>query len=384
MSKNISQNQFFCAMPFHHLMVKTNGDYNVCCSHMMPSQKRMNINSHSIEVWRNSEYVKEVQEYMINNIPHPGCQKCWQRESEKLGSLRQRTSLEYKILGIDIDNPVIKNCEIDLENTCNLTCLMCNENHSSAILAENKKLGINKIEQVDVKWKQQGYDSLEKLVSEHDIKVLNVRGGEPMYNKKLLELLEKIPASKTNNMVLHITTNATRYSEEWENVFKKFSLVRVMFSIDAVGPLFEYIRFPAKWNEVCENIKKFRALPNVKPLVNCTVQNLNISALVDLVKWCQETNIFLTLDMLTFPGYMHFTNLPVAQKEIAINNLEEFLHQPIIGNETSIDNNYKLIMQCLNVLKETKNNDLLWNNFVKEISMRDKVRNNSFRDFIIE
>ena len=321
---------------------------------------------------------------MLDDIPHPGCQECWHNEDQKLGSYRQRTELEYKILGIDTDDPVIKNCEIDLENTCNLTCLMCNERSSSAILAENKKLGINKIEQIDIKWKQRGYDNLEKLLSENDIKVLNVRGGEPMYNKKLLNLLEKVPTSRSRSMVLHVTTNATVYSEEWKNVLGKFSSVRMMFSIDAIGPLYEYIRFPAKWAKVCENIEKFKELPNVRPLVHCVLQNLNISHLPDLIKWCQETDIFLTLIELTNPGYMHFTNLPDNQKKIAIENLEEFLDEPTIGSGKSIDNNYKITKQCVKILKETKSDELLWNSFVKEISMRDRLRNNSFRDFIRE
>lgn len=371
-------------MPFHHLMVNTKGDYNVCCRHRMPASSVMNIHSNSLEDWRNSEYLKQVQKYMLDDIPHPGCQECWHNEDQKLGSYRQRTELEYKILGIDTDDPVIKNCEIDLENTCNLTCLMCNERSSSAILAENKKLGINKIEQIDIKWKQRGYDNLEKLLSENDIKVLNVRGGEPMYNKKLLNLLEKVPTSRSRRMVLHVTTNATVYSDEWKNVLGKFSSVRMMFSIDAIGPLYEYIRFPAKWVKVCENIEKFRALPNVRPLVNCVLQNLNISHLTDLIKWCQETDIFLTLDELTNPGYMHFTNLPDNQKKIAIKNLEEFLNGTPIGSGKSIDNDYKITKQCAKILRETKSDELLWNSFVKEISMRDRLRNNSFRDFIIE
>jgi molybdenum cofactor biosynthesis enzyme MoaA len=362
-------------------MIETNGDYKICCMHAAPTSSRMNVNSNSLEDWKNSEYLKQVQQHMLENIPHPGCQTCWRQENQKLSSLRQRTASEYKILGIDTNNPVIKNCEISLENICNLTCLMCDEILSSSILAENKRLGINKIEQVDIKWKQQGYDNLEKLLSENDIKVLNVRGGEPMYNKKLLSLLDVIPTSKSRNMILHITTNGTIFSEEWKNMLKKFYSVRIMFSVDAVGPLLEYIRFPAKWDKICENIEKFRKLSNVKPLIHCTLQNLNISHLPDLIKWCQKTNIFLDLDELINPGHMHFTNLPDNQKKIAIKNLEEFLNN---SNKETEKSTYNTISQCLRMLKETKRNDFLWHKFVEKISMRDKLRNNSFRDFIVE
>ena len=82
--------------------------------------------------------------------------------------------------------------EIQLGNLCNLTCLMCNENSSSAILSENIKLGINKVKQKNFTWNDISFDYLYEILLSGP-KIVNIRGGEPLYNKKLLKLIEDLP-----------------------------------------------------------------------------------------------------------------------------------------------------------------------------------------------
>jgi hypothetical protein len=373
---NLKNHKFFCALPFHHVQVKTSGEYAPCCMHAVPAFEKMNINQHSLIQWQSSRYLREVQDHMLNDQPHAGCAKCWSHEKQGFASLRQRTKQEYEILGVDTDQAGIKNCEIDIDNICNLKCLMCDEKSSSAILAENVKLKINKITQKDIEWSDLGYTHLKDILDIKQLKVLNVRGGEPMVNKKLMAVLEEIPASKARLMLLHITTNGTRFDERWKTVFAKFGLVSIMFSLDAVGPLLEYMRYPACWSEIQDNVDRLLLLPNVKATVHCVVQNLNISSLEGIVRWCDHKKLFLTMDALTSPDYLHLTNLPSRQKDIALTNLQYLL------DGSSSSNVRTFVQSCLERLHNSAYDPRLWQAFIDKVSRRDQLRDNSWRAFI--
>lgn len=366
----------YCALPFHHLQVRNDGSYNICCEHTTPVEAAVNIKHYDHKVWLDSDYVQHVRNSFVNGDRHEGCSRCWQREDQGFDSLRLRSAREYSILPDRHDQP-IKNIEIMIGNLCNLRCLMCNEQDSSAILAENIRLEVNQIQQSDLAWQDTAYDHLQRIF---DLRphVINIRGGEPLYNKKLLEILQNIPVSQAQNMMLHITTNATVWNDQWYKVLEKFRLVRFMFSVDAINGLYEYIRYPASWPAVEKNIASMMSLSNSKCLIHCVAQNLNISAVGDLIRWCQAKAVYLDIDTLVNPEYLQISNLPTAQKQIAIANLTEILYWPL---EIHVD---KFVRSSLDSLTGTDFDSRLWTVFVDYISRRDDLRGNNFRHFIKE
>jgi molybdenum cofactor biosynthesis enzyme MoaA len=364
----------FCALPFHHVMVHTNGDYNVCCHHTRQSQP-MNINKDNADSWLNSSYLSEVQQSFLSDTRHPGCHHCWSRENQGFPSLRQKTELEYKILKVNTEQKEITNVEINLGNLCNLKCLMCNESDSSAILAENIQLGINKNQQKDLSWSDTAFDNLQELLLKNP-KVVNIRGGEPLYNKKLLELIENFPPERAKSIVLHITTNATHWDSQWERALAKFRLVRFMLSIDAVDNLYEYIRYPASWSVVQENVDRIIDLPNAKSHVAGVVQNLNIATIGNLIQWCNEKKLWLDLTTIIDPDYLQITNLPEKHKEIALAHLKS------IHSQNSNPQIQDFINNSIVILTNSKFDENLWNKFVTNIFLRDSLRGNDYQKFI--
>lgn len=360
-------------MPFHHVMIRTNGDFNVCCRHDM--KYSMNINTNTVEQWRDSEYMTEVRRSFLADQRHPGCNACWTKEDQGFVSLRQRTAREYEILKIDLDKMSVNNIEVDLTNLCNLKCLMCNEDNSSSILAENIQLGINVVDQKSIKWSEQGFKNLQDLLMQHP-KIVSIRGGEPLYVKQLLELVENIPGEQAKSMALHITTNATVWNQRWQQALAKFRLVRLMFSIDAVGDLYEYLRYPAQWSSVVENIHNMRSMKNVQCLVHCVVHNLNLHALGDLITWCKDQSLWLNLDLIDQPKYLQVNNLDHAKKAQALEHLK---HVSTLDLEPHIKQN---IDNCIKSLENTEFESAQWQQFEKYVSMRDQIRGNDYRKFL--
>jgi MoaA/NifB/PqqE/SkfB family radical SAM enzyme len=368
----------FCALPFGHTTVTTNGDFLVCCLHHVPAKDAVNINTAGFDRWNQSKYLNEVRNSFEKNQRHPGCISCWRKEDAGEPSMRTRTQQEYRILGITKKSTTPVNVEVQLGNLCNLKCLMCNDHQSSAILAENIQLGINRFDQRDFSWNETGFQNLRALV-DSGTRVLNIRGGEPFYNKPLLDLIENLPEEKCARIMLHITTNATQWNDRWANAIKKFKLVRLMYSIDAVGDLYEYMRYPATWSVTESNVEQMSQLSNVRSMIHCVVQNLNCMSLRPLIEWAQEKNIYLQLEQLHHPSWLAMTNLPNTLKQQAINELETILSR-------DLENYLKIFLEMSRsqlVNSFAKPNDTeLWNLFQSQIGLRDQHRNNSHRRFL--
>lgn len=366
----------FCAIPFHHTRIGSDGSFNVCCDHNIPPDLKQNIRDHTAQHWFDSKYLQEVRQYFIDDRRHPGCNSCWRDEDSGIQSMRIRTQKEYQILGTDITNPKIKNIELQPSNLCNLSCLMCNEKFSSVIQAENRRLGISKIDRSELEWGPSHYANLAEMLDQGFL-VLNVLGGEPFYSKALLDILDRLDPKKTSNAVLQIITNATVYNERWKKVMAKFGLVRLMISLDGVGSVYEYIRYPAQWSEVEKNVDLIQGMVKTKSLIHCTVQNLNILYLDQLIRWCQDRNLHLDLTLLNQPSYLHITNLPSDLRHQAIDNLNKWI-------ETFTTPNIQQALLSFRdmLLRSETLIDHRWQEFKTMIEMRDQLRKNSWRSIL--
>lgn len=374
---NVSKNNY-CALPFGHTTVTTNGNFAVCCLHDAPKEFQVNINHHDLTYWVKSDYLQQVRQSFRNNERHPGCKSCWINEDLGQESMRLRTIKEYKILGVSQSTEIPVDFEIQIGNLCNLSCLMCNEKYSSSILAENIKLKINQHTQDDFKWSDTAFENLQKIISSGP-KIFNVLGGEPLYNKKFLELLESLSYDSCKNTMLQIVTNGTQWNSRWKEVLKKFKLVRIMFSVDATDDLYEYMRYPGVWKETDSNIADIITGDNIKPLVNCTVQNLNIGSLGSVVQWAEEKNIYLQLCQLLEPTWLSLTNLPRHLKIDTISHLETVLQRNLTDHlRQQITSYHAQLTKSLDQPDDLE----AWKTFQTQVGMRESLRNNSHKRFL--
>jgi MoaA/NifB/PqqE/SkfB family radical SAM enzyme len=367
----------YCPLPFNHTAISTDGFYNVCCINPTPKSDRFHLNDGDFDEWQKNRYCKEVKQSFLDQQQHPGCGQCWKIENLGGTSYRQRILKEYKILGAKEGHEKLLNIEIAVGNLCNLSCLMCKESDSSAILAENIKLKINQVSQADFKWNESNFVNLSKNLKLKP-KLINLRGGEPLFNKKIFEILDSFNAEDVKDTIIHITTNGTIWNQQWASMLSKFKLVRLMFSIDATGSLYNYIRYPGNFDNVEQNLKEIISCKNIKPLIHATVQNLNILHLGELINWANRFGVHLELDQVVEPDFLHFTNLPVDLKIKSINYLKDLL---TLSLDAHIKKELDSYLQTLEQTIGVSNLDL-WNKFIANISQRDNLRGNSYKDFL--
>jgi sulfatase maturation enzyme AslB (radical SAM superfamily) len=333
---------------------------------------KFNLKKDTIDSWWASDFLAGVRQQMLAGQEPSDCQLCYWHEAQGAESMRQKSNREYKIYSQYAEKMLAhygypKNMPIEIElqltNLCNLKCLMCNEEESSTYLSENKQLKISVIDQTDYKVTAIEIDRIKEWIATKP-KRINFRGGEPMMVAEIKQLLQwAIVNNLLDNTEIYITTNLTKLDDEWEDILRSIKHLKLMVSIDSIGPLSEYIRYGSSWNRVESNVLKVKSITN-NIIVHAVVQNLNILHIDQLIKWCARQQLFLDTEVLLGPAILKLNNLPQTLLDIAREKLST------VGAT-------ELMSQCVEDMSE-------WTNFKKEIELRDEVRSTSIFNVLPE
>jgi glutamate-1-semialdehyde 2,1-aminomutase len=144
------------------------------------------------------------------------------------------------------------------------------------------------------------------------LKKVKITGGEPLLSPHTGEVLEYlIDRGAAADLVLDLTTNCTKVDDELLAKLAKFHRVEIGISIDGTQLDQEYIRFPVKWREVSENVRRFMTLKNAYFQVQPTVQLYNMLTISDLLKWCDDLDILFYPQLLFYPHHLSIDLAPL-------------------------------------------------------------------------
>jgi MoaA/NifB/PqqE/SkfB family radical SAM enzyme len=171
--------------------------------------------------------------------------------------------------------------------------------------------------------------------SADDIQHIIFGGGEPLYikeHKEILKQLVKQGASKHIDLRYH--TNGTIYDKEVVELWTHFNYVDVMISIDGAEYVNNYIRWPADWDSIEQNLHLYDNTPaNIDIKILCTVQALNIYYLPEFADWLLRQDYKKIskprLDGIFHTGILHFPPYLSAKvlSKRAKNKVAEKLHR---------------------------------------------------------
>ena len=222
--------------------------------------------------------LQQVKDQLARGEWPNNCVSCQQHEQKNLTS-RRLTSGKHKL------HNQIQNVEINLSNLCNLKCAICNPKFSSRWLSDAKHFK---------EFDQNGfYDTPDKSVKDiskhidwHSVRYLHFNGGEPLLNNQHMRYLMRV-IQQDQTEVYYNTNGTQRVSDDVFNIWTNFARVKLIFSIDDVGERFEYQRYPAKWQEVENNLLWYQqqAPDNVIFGINRTVSHFNKPYLAELDDW---------------------------------------------------------------------------------------------------
>ena len=384
----------FCIRPFTSVAIGPSGNINPCCSLNKKltrfKNKKVANAFNGINKYHNSEYSQYLRKKFLNNEAPEECQLCWDQEARAFESERIRANYLHKVLfkknyekylklikKYDLKIPIEIN--LSMTNLCNLKCLMCSGGDSSKLLVENNDLGIEKLNQKDFDWTVLAKQKIiDQILKNNSLEYLNLTGGETLMVPEIFRLLDKL---KNKNLKIVIFTNGTQYNERIVSKLKQLKNLHIIFSVESTNKQNEYLRFPSAWNNIQRNIINLQKdLPKTIFLINCTVQNLNILYLDQLINFAHNHNLYITLNTIKSPEYLIYTNLPLNLLEKSYNNLcnipkEKTIH---VSNFNHLKNDLQ------NFIKNYRVNNKLFEKFKSVIQSRDKYRKISIFNYMPE
>jgi hypothetical protein len=162
-----------------------------------------------------------------------------------------------------------------------------------------------------------------------------------------------IESGAAKNCVVRYNSNGLELPERLFELWSHFKQVKFNFSIDAVGDRNDYIRYPSKWVDVVNNLKRLDDTPdNIVVNIACAVQLLNVLYIPELVYWKESMNFkkinkapygagLIGTHLVYLPSYLNVRVLPKYLKDKVSDGIDSFCKSNK-DNQEFINNPYGL------------------------------------------
>ena len=326
----------FCVLPWIHLSTRPDGAMRVCCTANASSvgvtnDKEYggqvgvlrtesgipaNLNNSDLESSWNNSYMRGTRQMMLKGQRPPSCMKCYKEEDAGHHSKRQwetnywskRINIDEMLSETEDDGSIptkIRYIDLRMGTKCQLACVMCSPHDSSGWVKEWNKM-YPQLKDKELKeiwnWENKGknfnasynwHKSNDQFWEQFWKQIPNMlqlysAGGESTVMSEHYTILEKIIESgHAPNLELRYNSNAVEWREDLFDLWSHFKLVRFHYSLDSIGAMNDYIRYPSNWNHQVRQIWKLNneTTDNVEVTLACAVNALNMYYLPDFFKW---------------------------------------------------------------------------------------------------
>lgn len=303
-----------CHAPFSSINFEQNGNMTACCynrTHVLGTYPANSI----MEAWT-GEKAEELREYMRNNSLEGGCIAC--KEQLLSGNFHGSKALYYD--NVSHKKPLLDNMfpflrkqpkqqlpkviELEISNTCNLECEMCNGYFSSSIRKNREKKP-----PLPNPYDDRFVDQLAELIPH--LQEMKFLGGEPFLVDIYFKIWDKI-IELNPGLKVHITTNGTVFNERIRVLLSKMNC-SIAVSLDSLdAKIYEGIRIGARFERVIENINRMLEITKGRSdafsIAVCPMVT-NWQGLPDLVNFANEKNIHTFYNTVWYPEKLSLQSL---------------------------------------------------------------------------
>jgi sulfatase maturation enzyme AslB (radical SAM superfamily) len=282
----------------------------------------LNAKTTNLSKSRNSNLSKEIRKTMMEGTWHPECVRCQtETESGMISRVNyendtwiKRTNLTWEYL-LDhtlpdgtIDTEMIDCTYYDVRfgNLCNLKCRMCGPTDSSQWYDDQAALwgtqykdshGIVKLvknekdkfvpENNVYNWHESEsyWEQMDSQIPQ--ITKLYIVGGEPLLIDRHYEFLQKcVDHGQSLKMTIEYNTNLTNIPTRAWDIWKHFKQVNIGASIDGVGDINHYMRYPSNFDQIHNNLLKLStAEGNFTIWIAATINVFNVLHFPEFMEW---------------------------------------------------------------------------------------------------
>lgn len=315
----ITSSPTFCPAPWTSLNIDQTGRVMPC---MHSTAVTGNIKKTSIQEIIHGPIYMDIRQHMADGKWHSACVWCKQLEETTgvSGRTVRRTSPEsLAAIDRDINWFTLEHIVVNWSNLCNLTCVYCNDETSTAWQS---------IRGIPINHVKNEHQDLIELAKQHgkSVQGLVLGGGEPLLQKGLLEFLKHIDSEKvrvlvTTNLSMDISRNKI-YQElkTWPNVDWQISFD------NANKDKFEYVRNGAHWHQFVTNIDLMKSeaqhvIAHPAYSIYCAFD------LIEYYEFCENKNLEIFWCELQHPWPLDARRLPLPLRQEAINEIDRVNEQ---------------------------------------------------------
>jgi len=389
--KFIESNRVACPAPFTTIAIRASQAsnavrYSCCCNLDVPV------------IENPDEYFDRLRSAIKQGKWSQACSTCYIDEANGAQSERMRYILNMADQAFDhfVKNYQVIEQEIFIKfsNLCTLACRSCNSVDSSTYARIIKDTSVAPAITHDFSDDPDNWALMVKLIVDaskiHEFPVLHLIGGETLVQAGSTKLLRWMYENNlTSYFSLRITTSlAINLSDELITILKSFKQVSFNLSIDSVGDNYNYIRWPAKWSKIDQNLADLVANTedmNYMSVLTPVFSINNIFYLPDYVdyfhRWIKDTGRFVQILNIHLhrPDFLTVESLPEPYRSAAADVVEKTLEHPMFVSNKQLT--FKRYLQTtLAQLRTGAGNEERFNHFLKFTADFDKRTDTKFSE----
>lgn len=289
-----------CHAPFVNMNFSRSGEILACCHNRVLSMGKYPEQTVN-EIW-SSKKARSFRNLINKNTLPSGCNVCHDALSHS--NFRNVMARGMDEIPISRQQPMMM--EFELDNICNLECIMCEGELSSSIRKNCEK---------KPPFKSVYDDAFVEQISPwlQNTKLLRFSGGEPFLIPLYYRIWDILLQSNTSCEVF-IQTNGTILNDGVKTYLKNLP-VSIGVSLDSLHKeCFEHIRQNAKLETVLENVHVFKELLSSKKqpgrlLINTTVMRENWHDIPEILHFVNKHGFYFNFNTLWEPGKVALHNL---------------------------------------------------------------------------
>jgi len=286
----------YCPRFDHFVRFNSNGSLSRC-GHMVNAPE-----FNSLPQMDSSEWLNNIKRQP--DVWPEECTRCQQTEQINHTSIRLN-AIEFARTQTRPDYLTVGGV---LDNICNSACQSCNQYLSTKIGSLISR-DYPVVDNSAAFWQL----PLERVTH------LDINGGEPSASPNYRNILKNIPPSVTS---VRINTNCSIVIPEIKQLLDHGIHVTVTVSLDGIGRIHDYVRWPIKWENFERNLDTYKNM-NIQELNTwTTVSALNIGNLKNILEYTKQQGIDHSWALLEQPRVLnvkysnHFTRTADVPDEL--------------------------------------------------------------------
>lgn len=282
-----------CNAPFSSLHLDPRGDVHACCQnvwHQLGNVSRQSLR----EIW-DGEATRELRDRLAQHDLGLGCEMC--AVDVELGAGESAFLTQYADLPpVDPSYRWPRQLELALSIACNLQCVMCNGELSSAIrIHREHRPPLPEV------YGESFFEELDEFLPH--LERITFLGGEPFLGAEPLRVMERLVELGLRTRC-HVNTNGTQWGRRVQEVVTGLPM-HLAVSVDGwTAPTIESIRVGVERDALVRNVESMREAcrgsGNSFSLTFCLMPT-NAGELVDVLRWGDRLDCDVFVNTVTNP-----------------------------------------------------------------------------------